>query len=94
MLVGLPSQLVVPFQRSRAFGIAEGAAKTVDTIARYADRDLCRSGWILGADQIAGKAMAVVATVESGQVVLFGAPVQFRAQSEAAFPLLFNALYR
>jgi hypothetical protein len=38
--------------------------------------------------------MAVVAAVDSGQVVLFGAPIQFRAQSEASFPLLFNALYR
>jgi Zinc carboxypeptidase len=96
MLVGLPQELIVPFQRSRAFTIAaEGAAsKNVEAIAHYAERDLCRSGWILGADQIAGKAMALIANVDAGQVVLFGAPVQFRAQSEASFPLLFNALYR
>jgi Zinc carboxypeptidase len=96
MLVGLPAQLVVPFQRSRAFAIAADgpAAKSVDVVARYADRDVCRSGWIFGPEHLAGKAMAVVATVDAGQVVLFGAPVQFRAQSEASFPLLFNALYR
>jgi hypothetical protein len=95
MLVGLPQALVVPFQRSRAFAIAgEPGSKTVEAIARYSDRDLCRSGWICGADLIAGKPMAVIAAVGAGQVVLFGAPVQFRAQSEASFPLLFNALYR
>ena len=38
--------------------------------------------------------MALVANVGEGQVVLFGAPVEFRAQSEASFPFLFNALYR
>jgi hypothetical protein len=96
MQIGLPPQLLVPFTRSKAFAItAEGpAAKGVDAIARYAERDLCRSGWILGPEHIAGKVMALVATVGEGQVVLFGAPVEFRAQSEASFPLLFNALYR
>ena len=38
--------------------------------------------------------MGVIAGVGEGQVVLFGAPVEFRAQSEAAFQLLFNELYR
>jgi hypothetical protein len=93
LLVGLPQELMVPFQRSRAFAITSDS-KAIDAVARYAERDLCRSGWILGPETIAGKIMALVASVGEGQVVLFGAPVQFRAQSEASFPLLFNALYR
>jgi hypothetical protein len=96
LLIGLPPQLIVPFQKSRAFSITAegGASKSIDAVARYAERDLCRSGWILGAENIAGKVMALVAAVGDGQVILFGAPVEFRAQSEASFPLLFNALYR
>jgi hypothetical protein len=95
MLVGLPPQIVVPFQKSRAFTLTENARPgAVDAIARYSEKDVCRSGWILGPEHIQGRAMAVIATVGEGQVVLFGAPIQFRAQSEACFPLFFNALYR
>jgi glutamine amidotransferase-like uncharacterized protein len=95
MIVGLPAQLVVPFQKSRAFTIGENAKPgTVDVIARYSEKDVCRSGWILGPDLIQGKPMAVIASVGEGQVVLFGAPIEFRAQSEACFPMFFNALYR
>ncbi len=63
------------------------------TIARYGDQDVLLSGWLEGEDMIAGRAAVVEAPVGTGRVVLFGFPVQHRAQSYATFRLLFNALF-
>jgi hypothetical protein len=63
------------------------------TVARYGDHDVLLSGWLEGEDLIAGRAAVVDASVGSGRVVLFGFPVQHRAQSYATFRLLFNALF-
>lgn len=63
------------------------------TIARYGDHDLLLSGWLEGENLIAGRAAIVDAAVGAGHVVLFGFPVQHRAQSLVTFRLLFNALF-
>jgi len=58
----------------------------------YADQVLM-SGWILGADKLVRKAAAVAMTYGKGKIVLFGFRVQQRAQMEATFKLLFNAIH-
>jgi hypothetical protein len=58
----------------------------------YADKVLM-SGWILGADKLVRKAAAVAMTYGKGKIVLFGFRVQQRAQTEATFKLLFNAIH-
>jgi hypothetical protein len=63
------------------------------TIAHYGDKDVLLSGWLEGEELIAGRAAVVEATVGPGKIVLFGFPVQHRAQSHATFRLLFNALF-
>ena len=68
------------------------AATGMDTVARYASKDLLLSGWLEGEDLLAGRAAVVQATVGAGHVVLFGFPVQHRGQSHATFRFLFNAL--
>ena len=64
---------------------------SVTTVARYATAPL-RSGWGRGADQIAGLAAAFDAPVGRGRVIAFGPHIAFRAQSQATFRFLFNAI--
>ena len=63
-------------------------------IARYPGRgeDILLSGFLQGADAIAGKAAAIEAPVGRGRVVMFGFRPQYRGQSYGTFPMLFNAL--
>jgi glutamine amidotransferase-like uncharacterized protein len=64
----------------------------ITTPVRYPASDILRSGWLLGADLIAGKAAVVDVPVGDGNVVLLGTSVQHRAQAHGSFKLLFNAM--
>ncbi|MFN7916121.1 MAG: M14 family metallopeptidase [Vicinamibacterales bacterium] len=101
---GMPRELAGMFVFSSVFGSASAAgrgapytepslAAGMKTVARYADADVLLSGWLEGEDFIAGRAAIVEAPIGQGRVVLFGFPVQHRAQSYATFRLLFNALF-
>lgn len=63
-------------------------------IARYPSdpKQILLSGWALGAEKIAGKAALVEFTIGKGKIILFGFRPQYRGQSLATFPLLFNAI--
>ncbi|MDQ3491184.1 MAG: hypothetical protein M3449_09015 [Acidobacteriota bacterium] len=71
-----------------------GEFKNVRIIARYPSdpKNVLLSGWALGAEKIAGKAALVEFTIGKGKIVLFGFRPQYRGQSLATFPLLFNAI--
>jgi Zinc carboxypeptidase len=60
---------------------------------RYASKDLLMSGWLLGADLIHGKPVVLEVPKGKGKAILLGFRPQYRGQSYATFPLLFNALY-
>lgn len=64
----------------------------VSRIASYKDRDILESGWLLGEDHIAEKAVGVTVTHGEGDVVLTGIRPQFRAQTHGTFKILFNSL--
>ncbi len=74
---------------SRAFDVTDPGIRV---IARYGTGNPAVSGWILGPDAIAGKPALVEARVGRGSVVLFGFQPNYRGQSVATWPLLFNAL--
>lgn len=66
----------------------------ISIIARYPaePKNILLSGWALGQDKIAGKAALVEVKVGKGKIILFGFRPQYRGQSLATFPLLFNAI--
>jgi hypothetical protein len=74
---------------SRAFDVTD---PNVRVIARYASGNPALSGWILGPDKLAGKPALLEAKVGRGSVVLFGFQPDYRSQTVATWPLLFNAL--
>ncbi len=88
---GAEKESIAWFENSPAFEITDPASARV--IARYPESDSpLLSGWILGDKLIRGKAAMVEAKIGKGRVILFGFRPQYRAQSLATFPLLFNAI--
>ncbi len=62
-------------------------------VARYPATNVAASGWLRGEELMAGRAAVVSVDLSPGRIVLFGIRPQHRAQTQATFPLLFNALY-
>jgi Zinc carboxypeptidase len=94
---GMPAQSIAWFEDSPAFEIQTdplALTKNFRIIASYPKNpsDILLSGWALGAEKIAGKAALVEFTVGKGKIILFGFRPQYRGQSLATFPLLFNAI--
>jgi hypothetical protein len=82
---------VVWFEDSPTFDVSDPSRATV--VARYpGSGDPLASGWLLGAPRLAGKAAMVDVKRGNGHVVLFGFRPQYRAQSMATFPLIWNSL--
>ncbi|MEO6654778.1 MAG: hypothetical protein ABIO36_01710, partial [Pyrinomonadaceae bacterium] len=72
----------------------ESRSPNIKIIARYPSdpKQILLSGWALGAEKIAGKAALVEVKMGKGKIILFGFRPQYRGQSLATFPLLFNAI--
>ena len=80
------------FINSSAFELTEGGAGRVRVAARYAERDVLRSGWLLGEKYLAGKIALAEVPLGRGRVVLFGFRPQHRGQTWGTFPFIWNAL--
>ncbi len=74
--------------------VQQNAGQNVRIIAKYPSdpKNILLSGWALGTEKIAGKAALVEFTIGKGKIVLFGFRPQYRGQSLATYPLLFNAI--
>jgi hypothetical protein len=81
------------FINSSAFETV-GDTPNVRVIARYADRDVLQSGWLLGEKYLAGKIALAEVEMGKGRVVLFGFRPQHRGQTWGTFPFIFNAIER
>lgn len=91
---GMAEQASAYFLNSAAFELLpepKDAAATV--VVRYSPGNPLQSGWIGGPDHLRDRAAVVEVTRGMGKVVLLGFRVQFRAQPNGTFPLLFNALF-
>jgi len=95
---GMPAQSIAWFERSPVFEIiADPSAITrARALATYPKdpKDVLLSGWALGKEKIAGKAALVEVRIGKGKIILFGFRPQYRGQSIATFPLLFNSIAR
>lgn len=88
---GIEGDSIAWFESSPVFEVLDESK--VQVVARYAgDESPLLSGWILGDKMIRGKAALVEARLGKGRVVMFGFRPQYRGQTLATFPLLFNAL--
>jgi ribosomal protein S18 acetylase RimI-like enzyme len=89
---GMPDTSAVYFTNSVTFDLPPGSPARV--VLRYPERgaDILMSGFLQGAEEIAGKAAAVDVPMGRGRVIMFGFRPQYRGQSVATFKLLFNAL--
>ena len=84
-------QPIAWFESGPAFDVTDPARTTV--VARYpTSGDPLLSGWLLGGERLRGKAAMVEVRQGKGRVVLYGFRPQYRGQSMATFPLIWNAL--
>jgi hypothetical protein len=91
---GLPPETFGFYNNSPFYEVDAGfASQRVSVIARYPSTDIVASGWLKGEEFMAGRAAVVQVEMNPGRLILFGLRPQHRAQTQATFPLLFNALY-
>ena len=89
---GMPRETIGWFQGGPAFEVLDSTVTRV--VGRWPE-DPARvllSGWVLHPDRIAGKAAILEVQQGAGRVILFGMRPQYRGQSIASYPLLFNSL--
>jgi hypothetical protein len=81
------------FEDSPTFEITDAAKASA--VLRYQNAgDPLLSGWLLGGARLNGRAAMVDAAVGNGHVVLYGFRPQYRAQSNATWPLIWSAILR
>lgn len=90
---GMPNEALIFFWSGPTFRIRPSFSnERCEILVQYPERDLLRSGWLVGEEQIAGTAGMISAEYGKGSVILFGFRPQHRAQTHGTFKLFFNAL--
>jgi len=90
VMTGMPERSKIMVARSPVFTVTDGFEGTA--LAKYQDLGSpLVSGYLLGEEYIQGYAAALDVFHGEGHVILLGFRPQWRAQSYATFPVLFNA---
>jgi len=92
VVAGLPADPTVMFERNVAFDTKPNFRGKI--LAAYPkERSPLRSGYLIGADHLQGKAAALDVDYGKGHVILIGFRTQWRGQSQGTYKFLFNAVY-
>jgi hypothetical protein len=92
---GMPAEGLVVFWASPTFEVVPGRDNEKYTpVVRYQDKDILRSGWLIGEEQITDRPGMLAAEYGNGEVIIIGFHPQLRSQTHGTFKLLFNALIR
>jgi hypothetical protein len=90
---GMPEDTLVLFWNSPAFEILPSDNnEDYEVVARYPQRDILQSGWLIGEDKIAEKIAMLSVKYGKGRVILTGFRTQHRGQTHGTFKFLFNSL--
>ena len=87
---GLKKETSAYFISSSAFEITD--SNKVKSVAKYADKNLLLSGWVVGEKYLNGKTALAETNFGKGKIILFAFRPQHRGQTFGTFPLIFNAL--
>jgi len=87
LALGLPKEITIWSEGSPAWKGDKG-----QVVARYPDKGILASGWLLGENHLAGRAALLDVPFGKGRAILFGMRPQYRAQSYLTLKMLFNAL--
>ena len=92
---GMPDEGVILNFYSPVFAVLPGRYNNRYTsIVRYKDKNLLKSGWLIGEKTITGKSPMIAASYGEGEIVLIGFPAQSRDQTDGTFKLLFNTIIK
>ncbi len=90
---GVQEDLLIIFRNSPAFEVKPtNHNEETSVVLSYPDSQIMESGWLVGEEKLSRRAAMIEAKKGKGRAILYGFPVNFRAQSDATFKLLFNAL--
>ena len=94
LAAGIPTRTIAWFEDGLAFEAGAADAGAVEIVGRYGEDETLLSGWITGQEHIAGHGAVAIVQHGEGRVVLFGFRPQYRGQTIATYPLIFNAVKR
>ena len=91
---GLGDRLDVMISHSPLFGLDAGyEGQGVKRIGWFDSEQPLRSGWAWGQERMQGGTAMMEVKFGDGRMFLLSPKITFRAQSHAAFPLLFNGIF-
>ena len=90
---GVQEDLLIIFRHHPAFSVKPRVNnEDYQVVLSYPEKHIMESGWLTGEEYLSHKSAMIEAKMGKGRVVLYGFQPQMRAQPEATFKLLFNAL--